>query len=121
MTMHYGAGPITFARARMLRNNETKAEKLLWEKLSNKKLGVKFRRQHPFYHFIVDFYCHEIKLVIEVDGSIHSLPDNMEYDKFRSYLIVEFGVRIIRFTNEDIYFRMEAVLASIQRIVAESK
>ncbi|WP_051664056.1 endonuclease domain-containing protein [Dyadobacter crusticola] len=121
MPMHHGAGPITFARARQLRNAETRAEKLLWERLSNKKLGVKFRRQHPISNFIVDFYCHEKKLVIEVDGSIHLLADNIEYDKIRSDVIVEFGVSIIRFTNEDIYFRMENVIALIKQVISESK
>ncbi|WP_310590576.1 DUF559 domain-containing protein [Dyadobacter sp. CY323] len=57
--MHQGAAPILFALAQQLRKNETLAEKILWKHLSNKKLGVKFRRQHPLHLFIVDFYCHD--------------------------------------------------------------
>ena len=59
--MHEGAKPILFQRAQKLRKRETEAERILWEKLSNKQLGVKFRRQHPLYRFIVDFYCHELR------------------------------------------------------------
>ncbi|WP_439559370.1 endonuclease domain-containing protein [Dyadobacter sp.] len=119
--MHYGAGPITFARAQQLRKSETRAEKLLWEKLSNKQLGVKFRRQHPLNYFIADFYCHSLKLVIEVDGSIHSLEENREWDQLRTSLIEEFGIRLIRFTNEDIYFRLGNVIETIKCIIAENK
>ncbi|MCE7063457.1 endonuclease domain-containing protein [Dyadobacter sp. CY343] len=119
--MHYGASPILFARARILRNSETRAEKLLWERLSNKQLGVKFRRQHPFHLYIVDFYCHEAKLVIEVDGSIHLLDENVEYDRLRSELINDFDVQVIRFSNEDIYFRIDEVISTIQEIVAGSQ
>jgi len=119
--MHYGAAPILFARAKELRKNETRAEKLLWERLSGKQLGVKFRRQHPFHRFIVDFYCHELKLVIEVDGNIHLLRENAAYDRLRSDLIKEFDVWIIRFTNEDIYFRIDKVISIIQEIVNKSR
>ena len=63
-----GANKFLFDMAGQLRRDETKAEKLLWSKLRNKQLGVKFRRQHPLYSYIVDFYCHSHRLVIEVDG-----------------------------------------------------
>jgi very-short-patch-repair endonuclease len=74
--MYYGATPETFEKAKVLRDTLTKAEKLLWNNLKGKKLmGFRFRRQHPIDIFIADFYCHELKLVIEVDGEIHKLRE----------------------------------------------
>lgn len=69
--MFFGASPVIHKQAKELRKRETKAEKILWSFLSNHQLIVKFRRQHPVNQFIVDFYSHELKLVIEVDGEIH--------------------------------------------------
>ena len=69
--MFYGAAPIIHKQARELRKRQTKAEKVLWDFLTNHKLQVKFRRQHPIGQFIADFYCHNLKLVIEADGEIH--------------------------------------------------
>mgnify|MGYP006298791947 CR=1 FL=1 len=77
-SMFYNARPEIFQRAKMLRKNMTVTEKLLWEKLRNKQLGVRFKPQHPIGRFIVDFYCHQSKLVVEVDGEIHD--QQKEYD-----------------------------------------
>ena len=115
--MHYGAKALLFNRARQLRDNETRAEKLLWARLRNKQLGVKFRRQHPLHFFIVDFYCHELKLVIELDGGIHFTEENQEYDKMRTELIAEFEIRVIRFRNEEIYFEIENVIDLINKFI----
>jgi cyclase len=71
--MHYGATKITFQFAEKLRNNLTPAEKMLWYQLSKNALGHRFRCQHPIWRYVVDFYCHPVKLVIEVDGTIHTL------------------------------------------------
>jgi cyclase len=77
--MYFGAKAITIETAKMLRNNMTYHENLLWEKLKGKQIyGVRFRRQHPIMFFIADFYCHEAKLVVEVDGDIHN--DKTDYD-----------------------------------------
>lgn len=116
--MHFGASPWLFERARQLRDNETRAEKLLWARLSNKQLGVKFRRQHPLHCFIVDFYCHELKLVIEVDGGIHFTEENQEYDKMRTELITEFEITVIRFRNEEIYYEIDKVIDLINKFIA---
>src|SRR5881394_3542767 len=73
---------------RKLRQSSTKAEEILWQHLRNKKLdGLKFRRQHPLDNFIVDFYCHEKSLAVEVDGQIHDIKENAEYDKHRTYIL----------------------------------
>ncbi len=76
--MFYGALPIHYELAKQLRNNQTEAEVFLWNNLNSLKiLGVNFRfkRQHPILYFIADFYCHKAKLIIEVDGGYHDLPE----------------------------------------------
>jgi cyclase len=78
--MFLGANPNLFAVAKELRLHETEAEKLLWSKLSHKQLGVRFRRQHPIYSYVADFYCHSCKLVVEVDGPIHDTEENKSYE-----------------------------------------
>ena len=69
--MHFGAIKPIFENAEFLRKNMTHEEKLLWGFIANNQLGYKFRRQHPIWRYIADFYCHELKLVIELDGGIH--------------------------------------------------
>jgi very-short-patch-repair endonuclease len=113
--MQEGAKPILFQRAQTLRKRETEAEKILWEKLSNKQLGVKFRRQHPLYRFIVDFYCHELRLVVELDGSIHDLAEQADYDQFRTMLINQLDIKVIRFRNEDVFNELDKVLEAIRQ------
>lgn len=113
--MHEGAKPILFQRAQKLRKRETEAERILWEKLSNKQLRVKFRRQHPLYRFIVDFYCHELRLVIELDGSIHDLAEQADYDQFRTMLINQLDIKVIRFGNDEIFDEVDKVLDTIRR------
>src|SRR3989338_4380615 len=90
----------TITKARYLRREETGAEKLLWGKLRNKNLGIKFRRQHPMERFILDFYAPEIKLAIELDGSDHR--KNEEYDKTRSEYLFSQNIKVIRFWNFEI-------------------
>lgn len=113
--MHEGAKPILFQRAQDLRKRETEAEKILWEKLSNKQLGVKFRRQHPLYRFVVDFYCHELQLVVEVDGSTHDLAEQANYDEFRTMLINQLDIKVIRFRNDEVFEELDKVLETIRQ------
>lgn len=113
--MHEGAKPILFQRAQNLRKRETEAEKILWERLSNKQLGVKFRRQHPLYRFIVDFYCHELRLVVELNGSIHDLEEQANYDQFRTMLINQLDIKVIRFRNDEIFEDLDKVLEAIRQ------
>ncbi len=112
--MFYGANPILFEFAKQLRKYETSAEKLLWEHLSNKQLGVRFRRQHPVKYFIADFYCHEKKLVIEADGGVHLIPAQYEYDQNRDYELLELGVKVLRFTNDETVNSIDQVIISIK-------
>ena len=119
--MHFGATKIIFQHAQQLRKKMTDAEKIIWEKLCNKQLGVKIRRQHPIWKFIEDYYCHEIKLVIEIDGGIHLLEENKEYDISREVTLNEFGIEIIRFSNDQVVKELESVIEKIKEKIAELK
>ena len=119
--MHFGATKIIFQHAEKLRKKMTDAEKIIGEKLCNKQLGVKIRRQHPIWKFIADYYCHEIKLVIEIDGGIHLLEENKEYDISRDVTLNEFGIEIIRFSNDQVVKEIESVIEKIKEKIAELK
>ena len=114
--MFYGASPKVFELAKELRDRLTESEKILWEKLRLKRLnGYRFKSQHPVAGFIADFYCHKAKLVIEIDGVYHNSKSQSEYDANRSSVISEFGIKIIRFRNEDVTDRIDFVLEEIKR------
>jgi very-short-patch-repair endonuclease len=118
--MFFGATPAIHKRAQDLRASSTKAEEALWNLLSNKKfMGLKFRRQHAIALFIVDFYCHSLKLVIELDGSIHDRVDVKERDQFREEQLKNFGLFVVRFSNEIVINRPEEVLTKLSEIVNE--
>ncbi|MFA5130355.1 MAG: endonuclease domain-containing protein [Patescibacteria group bacterium] len=96
-------------RARDMRKNMTHAECLFWSSVKNKQFhGLKFLRQKPLLGYIVDFYCAELKLVIEIDGSVHNT--SKEYDMNRTNDLQLFGIRIIRYTNNQIEFDIKSVL-----------
>lgn len=79
--LHNSANSTTYENARHLRKVKTEAEEKLWQSIRNRKvMNLKFRRQHPFGKYILDFYCNEIKLCVEADGSIHNEKDIAEYD-----------------------------------------
>lgn len=106
--------------ARNLRKDMTPSEKLLWSFLKDRKLsGYKFRRQQPLEGFILDFYCDVAKLGIEVDGSIHSLKEISEYDEQRTQFLNEFGIQIIRFSNEEVLNNTDQVLKDIKNKIEE--
>ena len=116
--MYFGAKPSVFKLARELRKNETEAEKILWSYLNkNQIIGLQFRRQHPINMFIADFYCPKLKLVIEVDGSIHELPENQEHDIGRSDLFNDLGIKVIRVTNEQIIHEIDYTISQIKMAV----
>jgi very-short-patch-repair endonuclease len=118
--MYFGATPDVFKKAKDLRKNETEGEKKLWSKLKkNQMMGLQFRRQHPINRFIVDFYCAKVKLVIEIDGSIHDLPENKEYDEGRSEILKDFGIKVIRFSNEQIIRNIEDSLIKIEKEIIQ--
>ncbi|MFU8827215.1 MAG: endonuclease domain-containing protein [Brevefilum sp.] len=105
-------------QARYMRQNPTKAENLLWQELRARKLGgFKFRRQHPIGTFIVDFYCPERKLVIEIDGPVHL--QQIAYDSERETYLQRLGYYIIRFENDEVIFRIERVLKIISKVLSQ--
>ena len=106
-------------KRRELRSNMPRSEVILWSKLRGKQvLDTKFRRQHGIGPYIVDFYCQEKKLVIEVDGDSHFTPEAKEYDRLRQIYIESLGIRIVRFTNDDVDQNLEGVLEVIATAIA---
>jgi len=107
-------------RARAMRKNPTPTEEKLWTRLRKKQVnGMKFRRQVPIGQFIVDFYCPEIRLVIEVDGSVHDEPEVAERDAGRQQHLESLGLRVIRFTNAQVIRELDAVIERIGDIVTD--
>jgi len=101
-------------RRKQLRNNATLAEKILWNRLRNQQLkGRKFRRQHSFGNYILDFYCPSEQLAIEVDGKGHDTMDYSEYDQKRTKCLNRCGIKVLRFTNREIVEHIEYVLGKI--------
>ncbi len=102
----------TKQNAKALRVNQTPPEAILWKQLRGRRLGgFKFRRQYPIGRFIVDFYCHETRLVVELDGSSHE--DQVEYDLRRSKWLAENQLHIMRFSNQQLGRNLEGVCQMI--------
>ncbi len=119
--MHYSASKTIFQYAEVLRKNMTEAEEIVWERLCKNKLGVRIRRQHPIYKYIADYYCHELKLVIEIDGEIHLSRENKESDISRDITLNEFGIQIIRFTNDQVINNLDQIIDEIKKKIEELK
>ncbi len=119
--MNYGASKTIFQYAEVLRKNMTEAEKIVWERLCKNQLDVRIRRQHPIFKYIADYYCHELKLVIEIDGEIHLSKENSEYDISREITLNEFGIQTIRFTNAQVTSGIEQVIEKIKKKIEELK
>lgn len=118
MSLRYNKNIIP--RARDLRKNMTDEERKLWL-YCLKDLPVKFRKQKPIGNYIVDFYCSEIGVVIEIDGSQHFEQDGMSYDKKRDEYLSGLGLRVVRIPNNNIRFDFDAVRELIYNVVSEYK
>jgi very-short-patch-repair endonuclease len=105
--------PTILQRARELRQPLTAAERTLWRRIRDRQLGYKYRRQHPIENFIVDFYCAEARLCIEIDGPTHLDPAQEEYDQAHTEILESLGYNVIRFTNEDVQFNANEVTERI--------
>ncbi|MEL6652571.1 MAG: DUF559 domain-containing protein [Bacteroidota bacterium] len=104
------------AFAKELRNNPTPQEAILWERLRKKQIrGFEFHRQVPIDEFIVDFYCHELQLAIEVDGRIHDY--RILEDAFRQAKLEKLNVRFLRFTNDEVEGELDLVLKKIEDFI----
>ena len=118
--MFYGATPQLFDYANQLREAMTPAELVLWESLRMNKLnGFRFKAQHPISYFVADFYCHSARLVVELDGNVHDSVDQHEYDTNRTYILEEFGIRVVRFRNDEVFEQLRGVLAKIASFLPE--
>jgi very-short-patch-repair endonuclease len=105
------------SKARKLRQNSTLAEILLWKNIKGRALGYEFHRQVPIDEFIVDFYCHELQIAIEVDGFTHNY--NFLNDELRQKRLESLGIKVIRFTDDDVKRFMNDVLRSLQVAIIE--
>ena len=103
--------------ARQLRNNSTLSEVLLWKNIKEKAYGIQFHRQVPILHYIVDFYCHEKKLAIEIDGDSHLYK--YEYDTRRQGELENLGIRFVRFTDAEVKNEMFSVLLALETVISE--
>lgn len=99
---------------RELRQNQTETEKIMWEKLRDRRfLNFKFRRQYGIGNYIADFYCSSLKLVIELDGGQHFTEEGLKYDKVREEFMKSLGIKTLRFSNNEIYNNIDGVLLKI--------
>jgi very-short-patch-repair endonuclease len=104
----------TIENAQFLRKNQTHAEKLLWQSVRNRRLdGMKFRRQYPFGQFVLDFFCIEHLLAIEVDGSPHDQSEAKNHDHLRDDWLAGQRIRVLRFSNHDNEANLPAVLDAL--------
>jgi very-short-patch-repair endonuclease len=105
--------PLKIQRAKELRLQQTPSEEYLWQNLRNNRLdGFHFRRQHVIDGFIVDFYCHQVRLVVEIDGPIHQYQQ--EYDRERENILRQHELHLIRFTDKEVMEDLESVLARLR-------
>jgi len=112
----HGADLNTKSKAKVLRKSMTNAEKILWSKLRRRQLnGLLFRKQHPYGIYILDFFCHEINLAVEVDGEIHL--NKIESDNERTKYLEASGITVIRFTNYDVDIRIDYVIDKIASFI----
>lgn len=119
-SLHGDAFDKLYKYARVLRERSTEAEEILWKHLRGRKLdGYKFRRQHPLDIYVADFYCHQLKLVLELDGSVHEGRMNENYDEVRTERISESGITVIRFKNDEVVKNINYVLGEIRRKIKD--
>ncbi|MGI8636390.1 MAG: HisA/HisF-related TIM barrel protein, partial [Segetibacter sp.] len=104
-----------------MRNNSTEAEDMLWNYLKGGQLGVKFRRQHPAFLYVLDFYCHELKVGIELDGSIHDFEEVKRNDAIREGHLKELGIKILRSNNKILFNNISIVLKEIRKEIENAK
>jgi len=98
-----------------LRRDLTLAERKLWLRIKDKQTGYKFRRQHSIGPFIVDFYCPELKLIVEVDGDVHAFDKQIRKDKTREQYLKRLNFKIIRYQNNEIIQNIDGVLEDLYR------
>ncbi|MEO8108911.1 MAG: endonuclease domain-containing protein [Ginsengibacter sp.] len=116
-SMFYESSPVIFANAKKLRNEQTPSEIIFWNLLKQHFPNFRFKRQHPISNYIADFYCHKLKLVIEIDGSVHREEEVKSNDKLRDDYMQSLDLKIIRFTNEEVCKNGELVVKKLRSII----
>ena len=108
--------------SRQLRDQQTDCEHLLWQRLRSRQIAnLKFRRQFPCPPYVLDFYCAELKLAIELDGGQHFETSGLIHDQRRTLYLYQQGIEVVRFSNLEVLQQMDAVLEQIIRIAAARK
>jgi len=114
-SMWKGALSQNFSNGKYLRENMTNAETIFWNRVKNKQFyGLKFRRQHPIHKYIADFYCHKLKLIIEIDGVYHNDENQSRCDVLRTEDLNFQGIEVLRFTNDEVKNEIEKILRIIE-------
>jgi len=121
MNTYYSYNPRLKELARALRKNMTFGEVLLWQKLRGRQLGYQFHRQIPISEYIVDFYCHELFLAIEVDGSSHDHPEVAVSDLERQSEIEALGIHFLRFGEKEVRDDVDSVVDVVERWIELDK
>jgi very-short-patch-repair endonuclease len=104
----------TKEKRRDLKKNQTNPEEIMWSKLRNRQfMNLKFRRQYGIGEYIADFYCAELKLVIEIDGESHFTEEGIKYDEIRTTFMKSLGIKVIRFTNKEIMENIEGIFGKL--------
>ena len=119
--MNYSNHPMTKDFRRQLRHDETPTERMLWKHLRNKQLdGYRFRQQHGFGPYVLDFYCPSIRLCIELDGSVHDSAEQQQKDEERTEFLRQNRIHVLRLRNEEVEEDVEGALEKIRRFIAET-
>lgn len=116
MRFHFNS-PLLKDRRKRLRKDSTEVEKILWNKIRGEKLGVKFFRQYSLDGYVMDFYCPEKRLAVEIDGGYHIQASSKVYDKYRERYISAFNIKIARFKNDEIINNRKFVIERINALL----
>ena len=116
MTKHYNKKSEQEKR-RSLRKNMTYCEKIVWSNLRERQLGYRFLRQYSVDHFVIDFYCPELKLAVELDGASHNNPEQIEYDIKRQKYLEEFNIKFVRIKDEDLFGNTNQAFMKIENTI----
>ena len=120
--MNYSNHPATKDYRQLLRRTETPTERMLWKRLCKRQLdGYKFRQQHGFGPFVLDFYCPEVRLCIELDGEIHDTPENKQKDADRTEFLQANKIEVVRFRNWEVEEDIDNVILRIKEHIHERK
>jgi len=122
MPMYYGAKPKLFGFASRMRKSPTDAEAIMWRLLTSADFQeYKFRRQHPIFRFIADFYSHSLLLVVEIDGGYHTAIEQKELDAFRDEDMNHLGITVVRFTNDEVVNHPQTIMKRLHDCIEKSK